>query len=276
MIRLGLIGNGAWGKNYIRTIGALPDCELPSDAVKTRNYKELLLRKDIDGIVIATPASTHLRVATDCINAGYPVLIEKPLATREKDAKTLESLAKRRKVPAMVGHIFIYHKGVQALKVAMKQVGKVQLIYSESMDQGPVRKDTTALWDWGPHDVSIAVHLLGRQPQFVSGWDLGYGMVSVRLSFAHGVEFVSLMGWSARAKKRSIQITGRKKSLFFDDVTYKHAAGDMPLTLEVKEFVRCIKSGKSPRTPLSDGVVVTKILAAAQKSMGQHGKRVKI
>lgn len=276
MIRLGLIGNGAWGKNYIRTIGTLPDCQLSSDAIRTRNYKELLTRNDIDGIVIATPASTHLGVAADCINAGFPVLIEKPLATNGKDAKALERLATKNKVVAMVGHIFMYHKGVQSLRAKMRVAGTVQLVRCESMDRGPVRKDISALWDWGPHDISIALYLFDRKPQYISGWDLGHGMVSVRLSFAHGAEFVSIMGWSGPFKKRSIQIIGNRKSFFFDDVGYRHAVGDMPLTRQIKEFVACIKHKRSPRTPLSDGVAVANILEAAERSMKLRGKRVKL
>lgn len=276
MIRLGLVGNGSWGRNYIRTIAARSDCALPADAVKTRNYKELLIRSDIDGVIIATPAHTHYRIATDFLNAGFPVLIEKPLALRATDAISLDRLAKRKKIPAMVGHIFRYHKHMIAIQKKIASIGVLQYILAESMDAGPIRKDISALWDWGPHDVSTAIFLLGRDPKYISAWDLGHGMVVVRISFPNGVEYVSTMGWSAPYKKRSVRIVGSAGSLLFDDLAHKLHPSELPLSLQVKEFISCIQTHQAPRTPLSDGVVVTKILARAEQSMRQHGRRVRL
>ena len=95
MTQLALIGRGVWGMNYIRTIRSLPWCELPDANVKTRDYRSLLTRRDIDGVIIATPASTHFGIAQEFLARGFHTLIEKPLATSVTDAKALTQLAKK-------------------------------------------------------------------------------------------------------------------------------------------------------------------------------------
>ncbi|MEX2427187.1 MAG: Gfo/Idh/MocA family oxidoreductase, partial [Bacteroidales bacterium] len=60
-------------KAYYEEIGEKSD-------VKTYdNYKDLLNRKDIDAVVIASPDHWHYHMATDAISAGKDVYLEKPL-----------------------------------------------------------------------------------------------------------------------------------------------------------------------------------------------------
>lgn len=76
MITLGLVGVGAWGKNYLKTISLFERIkvkyvctrsqnslqQLPNSTTKTTDYKELAKYHDIDGIIVATPASTHFKI----------------------------------------------------------------------------------------------------------------------------------------------------------------------------------------------------------------------
>src|SRR3989475_11372420 len=97
---MGVIGAGAWGKNHVRTAATLPEAELVAvcDAdPKTRerigrqypavpgtaDVADLLSR--VDAVVIASPATTHARVALQCVEARKPWLVEKPLAPRTRD-----------------------------------------------------------------------------------------------------------------------------------------------------------------------------------------------
>lgn len=45
----------------------------------TDNYKDILLDKDVDVVIICTPPSTHLEMVIDVLNAGKHVICEKPL-----------------------------------------------------------------------------------------------------------------------------------------------------------------------------------------------------
>src|SRR5260221_13717413 len=99
--RLAVIGAGRWGSVIIKTLLSFPDASLsyvvtgrgnisaqfPAFKGKQlRNYKELLKKRDLDGVLIATPASTHTLIATPFLKRGLPVFIEKPMTTKLSDA----------------------------------------------------------------------------------------------------------------------------------------------------------------------------------------------
>jgi predicted dehydrogenase len=52
----------------------------------------------VDGVVVATPNRTHVALATAALEAGLPVVVDKPLATTAADADALVALARRRGV----------------------------------------------------------------------------------------------------------------------------------------------------------------------------------
>ena len=109
---IGLVGAGSWGKNHLRVwreLGALRSvCELDesrSEKVKKESpsllvtpvLSQLLEDSKIEGIVIATPAETHLRLVKECLLAGKDVLVEKPMALSIAEGKELNSIAKLNK-----------------------------------------------------------------------------------------------------------------------------------------------------------------------------------
>src|ERR1700729_3937773 len=97
VIQLALIGAGIQGQGDTRTalqvpgvkLVAIADCydgrlaharELwGSDLFTTRDYREILARKDIDAVIIATPDHWHKQAATDALHAGKDVYLEKPM-----------------------------------------------------------------------------------------------------------------------------------------------------------------------------------------------------
>src|SRR5207244_12178604 len=97
---MGVIGAGAWGKNHVRTAATLPEAELVAvcDAdPKTRErigrqYPAVHVTADVadllsrvDAVVIASPATTHARVALQCVEGGEPCLVETHLALSSRD-----------------------------------------------------------------------------------------------------------------------------------------------------------------------------------------------
>lgn len=292
MITLALVGIGRWGKNYINTINNLSSCVLPEKFIKTSNYKNLFKSNNIDGVIIASPSSTHFKITKEFLERGFNVLIEKPMTTSYRDALELFKIVKKFKNIVMVGHVYLYNPAFLKVKKLIKSIGKIKYISTEGMNYGPIRTDVSSLWDWGPHDISMAIDLLGSKPQEVSA--IGYDMCNLKLKFAGDIYCFVNIGWLSPVKKRSMIIVGEKSTIVFDDtiekkvalignfsidkeVNYPSFSKELPLTAEISSFVDLIKNReKNNNSSLKMGLDVVKVLEACEKSMKLNGKIIKI
>ena len=112
-VRIALIGNGIQGAGDARTSLATGAAELVavsdvyegrltrakelwgSSIFTTRDYREVLARKDVDAVIIATPDHWHRRIAVDAMNAGKDVYVEKPMVQLIEDGKEVIDTQKR-------------------------------------------------------------------------------------------------------------------------------------------------------------------------------------
>src|SRR3954466_4603076 len=106
-VRLGLVGAGAWGSNYVRTVASLPQVELCGTA--GRKDWRALINSDLQGVIIASPASTHAEIAMAAMDRGLHVLVEKPLALEVVAARGVAAKAREKRVTAMVAHTYLFH-----------------------------------------------------------------------------------------------------------------------------------------------------------------------
>lgn len=172
-LQLGLVGAGRWGRNYVRTIAALdglrlaavasrnletaalvsPDCRIVAD------WHELLAVSDLDGVIIASPPSTHAEILLAAIAAGKPVLAEKPVVQSRAGAESVRRALARRDAIVLVEHTHLFHPAFRALQREAASA-PIRAIRASAGNRGPYRADVSVLWDWAPHDLAMCFTLV--------------------------------------------------------------------------------------------------------------------
>lgn len=243
MIRIGVIGAGRWGPNYVRNFTEAEGLEVVAIADPRaealaavghrfptlqlfQDYCEVANHPDIDGVVVATPAHSHHEVGLACLRAGKHVLIEKPLAASAAEALELARYPLATGQIFMVGHIFRFHPGINKIREVMYDgtLGAVRYIHCVRTNLGPVRRDVSVIWDLAPHDVSIALHLFNGMPVQVSATMGHYlqgspgDVAFINLLFPGG-ELVNIhVSWVDPQKRREVEIIGSNALARFDDM----------------------------------------------------------
>jgi len=130
-IRLAILGVGLIGKRHLATASQQPSCKVIAGADVTESarlsveahgarfypdHRELLSREQLDGVIIATPNSTHARVGIDCAAAGLPMLVEKPLTDTLESGRALLAAAEKAGVSIAVGHHRRFDPAVEVAK----------------------------------------------------------------------------------------------------------------------------------------------------------------
>ena len=243
MINVAVIGCGYWGPNLIRNFCEVSEARVIacSDTRESRlnyikqrfpfiktyqNYIDILNDKTIDAVSIATPVSTHFKIAKEALLAGKHVLVEKPITTKSKDAEELVEIAKSNKKTLMVGHTFEYSGAVHKIKeiVDSKEIGDIYYFDSNRVNLGLFQKDINVAWDLAPHDISMMLYVMGLKPLQVRAFGNAYinkgieDILYIFLNFPKGIIAHIHVSWLAPVKYRSTVIAGSKKMVVYDDV----------------------------------------------------------
>lgn len=239
-VRVGLIGTGRWGQVYIRTLATLatrcqlthvatskpvPLARLPSSVTVVTDWHHLL-DSDCEAVIIATPARTHAELVEACVAAGKPCIVEKPLCLDLSTAESLHEQVTAANVPVLVDHTQLFNPAYVALKHALAgRQETIRLVHSEGMDLGVFRTDSSALWDWCCHDVSLCLDLLGDYPTQVDvlggpTTDPGGAPehVTLRLGFPSGACAWIHGGRLSAQKRRNLSVWTDSQVYLFDDL----------------------------------------------------------
>jgi predicted dehydrogenase len=321
MIGVGLVGVGNWGANWLRTLVALPEADLRwacdlnpallarinADRTKvrtTRSLDDLLRDPETRGIVIASTAPTHVMIGKRALEAGKDVMVEKPMALTTADAAELTRAANDNDRLLMVGHLMEYHPAIRTLRglVDSGELGEVRRIESRRSNHGVLRTDENAWWSLAPHDISMAVRLMGDWPTTVlcEGQNIVQkhvaDVVGGALKFPGNRVARIDVSWHDPAKVRELKLYGTKKWAVFNDmlpwdrkvIVYDRgfdvdSAGKIttrrggettlpldqtePLVAEARHFVECVRTRSRPISDGRSGMGIVAILEAGQASL---------
>ena len=98
----------------------------------TRNYQEILERKDIDAVIINTPDHWHAQMAIDAMNSGKAAYIEKPVIQKIEDGHRIIETQKKTGQVAIVGSKTFRQPLYQKAKELIKSgaIGKLNTVES--------------------------------------------------------------------------------------------------------------------------------------------------
>lgn len=320
--KVAVAGAGRWGRNLVRVcrdLGALKyivDEQFSSRAEMERQYPEVevaggldkvLADPEVAGVLLATPAVTHYRLAGQVLAAGRHVFVEKPLALSLAEGRELVALAGEASLCLMVDHLMQGHAAYTRLKqlVLAGELGDIRHVHSRRLSFGRIRNEEDVWWSFAPHDISMILGLTGREPQsaVVSGdcW-LSPGlpdMAEARLDFGRGLTARISVNWLNPVKEQRLVVIGDKKSAVLDDALpwsdklrlYDHrvenregrptaVAGPVqavelseaePLKAQVEAFLAAMAGGPEPAASGREGLKVLAVLEAGARSMAQGG-----
>ena len=342
MVSIGIIGCGYWGPNLIRNFSEIEGCKVICccDLDKTRlehikgiypsikttqDYKEILKDKNIDAVAIATPVSTHFKIAKDALLNKKHILVEKPLTDNSKDVKELIDIAKKENRTLMVDHTFEYTPAVNKIRelIEKDELGQIFTIDMMRVNLGLFQKDINVILDLVPHDASILNYVLKCEPLSVRAIGESFIQENIEddarliLKYPNKILANIHVSWLDPCKIRKTTIVGNKKMLVYEDTepvkkikvydkgvtvkknnlprhkyydTFKefqlvYRSGDVyspeldssePLNVMCRHFIDCMKNNKTPRSDGLSSLRVIKIIEAAQQSLKENGKEIKI
>jgi predicted dehydrogenase len=325
-LRVGLVGCGYHGvalaqgvvrSDRLRLVGcADPDeggtgrvAALADGISAHRSLAELLEEADVDAVLIATPHDHLAPLALSAIRAGKHVLVERPMAMDEAQAREVEFAAASAGVTCMVGYSFRYGMARYVSDLlARGAVGDLRAI-TGSIGTPPMNDDWVAqaesgggpLMYVGCHLIDLALWFVAEEPISVSATIAhrpGTGVddtSALQLEFTDGRVAQFLVTQSAAGFFYDLKVIGRSGSItlrgrnFVQFEVEVHSSAlpgwreptiirpsmqtdhiTMMLMPELAEFADAVERGRPPGVTASDGRRVLRVLDAAKESGRTH------
>ena len=301
MINLGLVGAGKWGKNYINTINRMPGIRLAavvSSNSETRNFVQTdvelfsnwssIIDISLDGLILAVPPKVQTEIAMSALKARLPLLLEKPMALDPKEAEKINKASREQKAFILVNHIYLHHPVYMKLKQLLINEGsEIKAIHTQSGNRGPFRKEWSALWDWGPHDLAMALDLV-KGPASVKKVSLikrdkgnkKSGNYLIQLSLSNGATADLKFGNLMPNRVRQLRVQTDTGEYIFDETSnnrLKHftKSGEknipvddsMPLDNLLRYFVKHIKGAQTASYGSNQAVQNIQLLADVESTL---------
>jgi predicted dehydrogenase len=172
-LAIGVIGVGSIGWHHARHLAACPGVELVgvydllpdrtrfvAERLDTRPFpSRASLLRHVQAVTVAVSTPAHAEVGLAAIEAGLPVLIEKPLAANLREAAALVNAADQRGLLLQVGQIERFNR---ALRAAGGYLGRPLFIEGQRLAPFQLRgTDVPVVLDLMIHDLDLILHLTG-------------------------------------------------------------------------------------------------------------------
>jgi len=299
-LRVAVIGVGHLGKHHARILASLPDVELVAvvdtnrgraDEIAAANrtraaYDARDIAGQVDAVTVAVPTAIHGDIARPFLEAGVPVLVEKPLASAVADADAMIAAAAKGGAALAVGHTERFNPAVAAARPLLTDPRFIEV---HRLGAFPDRSlDIDVVFDLMIHDLDVLLSLVRSEVESIEavGVPVLTGKVDIanaRLRFANGCIANITASRISRDRVRKIRFFQPATYISIDYATQKvemwrvtQGGGPMPsiqggeldvvqeepLARELADFVDAVVAKRAPAVTGEDG---RRALALAQR-----------
>lgn len=188
-IKIGMIGAGMISGYHIAglhaagakvaAIAGLGDIQAKERAEQfnipfvTTDYEEILAQDDIAAVVVATPDFTHETISIAALEAGKPVLLQKPMARNSDECRRIIETSERTSTPLYVSFMHRYFEEVVKTKELLAEYafGPIYSVRQRNATPGAswaawfYRKEAIgggAMLQLGVHGIDLLQYLFGK------------------------------------------------------------------------------------------------------------------
>ncbi|MBN9021201.1 MAG: Gfo/Idh/MocA family oxidoreductase [Rhizobiales bacterium] len=302
-IRVGVVGLGYFGSHHVRHYAAHSGAELvavvdvdparaaavaaANGAAPLADHRALIGK--VDAVSVTVPTSEHHAVATELVEAGIHVFVEKPITVDVASAADLVTRAERRGMQIQVGHIERFAPAFRALRERVSAPRLIECVRRTPWSGRAL--DVDVVLDLMIHDIDLVLTLAASEVVSVEASGISVAtpfndVVEARVAFANGVVATLAVSRVAAAPERTLAVTEDGRRLMADlgrtELTIVSAApGGIAeervaltradnLAAEVDAFITSVAAGTPPPVDGRAGLDALKlaeaILAAARGS----------
>ncbi|MEP2030259.1 MAG: inositol 2-dehydrogenase [Paracoccaceae bacterium] len=276
MPRISVLGCGRIGRMHADNIAAHPLAELAGvfdvhapSALETaskhsvENFssaEEAITSNVVDAVLIATPTTTHVDFLEASVNAGKPVLCEKPIDLSLKRVNELKARIAGTDVPIMLGFVRRFDPGHAAAQqaAASGEIGELHQVIITSRDpgmapEGYIETSGGIFRDMTIHDLDLARFMLGEEVTTVTATGArlvdpalmerceDYDTVAVTLTTDSGKQaIITNSRQAAYGYDQRVELFGSKGMVMSENrrenLVTKHIAGSTGISAPLQHF----------------------------------------
>jgi predicted dehydrogenase len=325
-VRIGIIGCGGMARYHGRMFTRfVPEAEIvalsePNEANLARfikevfndpeaepatfsDYRQMLEEVELDGVLIVSPHNQHYQQATDAIDRGCHVLVEKPMVIRTEDAQALIRHAEAHGKVLSVAFPGPFSQEFQYIRrvIASGELGEISLVSGHCCQQwiqnvagswrtDPIQAGGGNLYDSGAHMFNAMLYLSGLAVTdvfaYINNKDQQVDIeAAVTLRFNSGALGTATVSGDAAYFEQGVYLQGTKgtiKTSIYggsldhwhgnEKVKYPHVPETPPLQ---QNFIDCIRGRAETPSPALLGLRQARLMDAIYES-ARTGKSVSV
>jgi predicted dehydrogenase len=247
------------------------------------------LLANVDAVSIVTPTPTHFQIMQKCVKHGIHFLVEKPVIDSMQQAESLLKATNQGQLTCQVGHIERFNPTYVELRHVLENRRVFAINFQRLSPYRVSNKDIDVVLDLMVHDLDLCNDLMGCEPVAINALGISpfsetLDHVVAQLSYSTGQVIALTASRITEQKVRMVQVTAEDAYIeadFLNKCIFIHrgSTGEYtsntshqvkyhqeslverimvpsaePLALEIRHFIQCVRQGRPPDVPISEGL----------------------